>query len=277
MAQNEKHQIANLAPTLSLRIKSSKGKSALLRKRAAWLRQINPAQLFSLFDLMPGVHFFAKNQRGETMYLCRAVCQAYLLADDTAAVGLTDFELSPPHMAQSYLKDDRQIYATGKSLLNRVELNFDEHGLPEWSVVNKIPIRSHDGKIIGIMGFSQGYDGRAKLLPSFQGISKVVSDIRLRYAENLSIRELGRLAGVSERQMERKFKTYFGIGPRQFLIRTRLMAACRLLASTDENLTQIAFACGFSKPSALAFYFRRELGLSPTEFRRRQLSDAARA
>jgi transcriptional regulator GlxA family with amidase domain len=114
-------------------------------------------------------------------------------------------------------------------------------------------------------------------LPSFQGLSKAVSHIRLHYGENLSIRELGRLAGTSERQMERNFKTYFGISPQQYIIRTRLMAACRRLAVTDENLAEIAFACGFSKPSAFAFYFRRELGMTPSEFRRRQVSGAAQA
>ncbi len=277
MVQSEKYQLSGFAPSLALRIKPSKHKSALLRRRAAWLRQINPVQLLSLFDLMPGVRLFVKNRKSEMMYLGTAVCQAYLFSEDSEMVGLTDYDLAPPHMAQAYVKDDRWIYATGKPLLNRVELNFDDQGLPEWSVVNKIPIRSGNGRIIGIIGFSQSYEGRAKLLPAFQGISKVVSHIRVRYAENLSLRELGRLAGASERQLERKFKTYFGIGPQQYIIRTRLMAACRRLIVTDENLAEIAFTCGFSKPSAFAFYFRRELGLTPSEFRRRQVSGAAQA
>lgn len=277
MVQSEKYQLSGFAPSLALRIEPSKHKSALLRRRAAWLRQINPVQLLSLFDLMPGVRLFVKNRKSEMMYLGTAVCQAYLFSEDSEMVGLTDYDLAPPHMAQAYVKDDRWIYATGKPLLNRVELNFDDQGLPEWSVVNKIPIRSGNGRIIGIIGFSQSYEGRAKLLPAFQGISKVVSHIRVRYAENLSLRELGRLAGASERQLERKFKTYFGIGPQQYIIRTRLMAACRRLIVTDENLAEIAFTCGFSKPSAFAFYFRRELGLTPSEFRRRQVSGAAQA
>ena len=150
-------------------------------------------------------------------------------------------------------------------------------GFPNGVSSIKFRIRSGNGRIIGIIGFSQSYEGRAKLLPAFQGISKVVSHIRVRYAENLSLRELGRLAGASERQLERKFKTYFGIGPQQYIIRTRLMAACRRLIVTDENLAEIAFTCGFSKPSAFAFYFRRELGLTPSEFRRRQVSGAAQA
>jgi hypothetical protein len=40
----------------------------LLAKRDAWLGEIDPAHLFHrLFDVIPGVHFFAKNRKGELM------------------------------------------------------------------------------------------------------------------------------------------------------------------------------------------------------------------
>ncbi len=44
----------------------------LLAQRDAWLKRIDPSHLFfPLFDLMPGVSFFAKNRQGELMLMSR--------------------------------------------------------------------------------------------------------------------------------------------------------------------------------------------------------------
>src|SRR5687768_2718303 len=127
-------------------------RKARLAKRDAWLREIDPASLFHrLLDLIPGVYFFAKNRRGELMFTSEASRNLLHISEEAAVIGLTDFDLNPPDMAQSFVNDDEQIYATGRPLLNRVELWFDAQGMPDWIVVNKMPIRSRSGKIIGIM------------------------------------------------------------------------------------------------------------------------------
>jgi len=250
---------------------------ALLAKRDAWLREIDPTSLFHrLLDLIPGVYFFAKNRRGELMFTSQANRELHHINDEAAVIGLTDFDLNPPDMAQSFVNDDERIYATGQPLLNHVELWFDAQGMPDWFVVNKLPIRSRTGKVIGVMGFSQNYEGREKLLQPFQGISKAVSHLRQNYQQNITISQLARISGLSLRQLQRKFKAAFGVGPQQFLIKTRLLAACRALRETGDSLAEVAFACGFSDQSAFARHFRHYFGLSPSQFRRRGTTELAR-
>src|SRR5436189_4460167 len=59
-----------------------------LARRDAWMRQLEPAHPFSqLFDLIPGLYFFAKNRKGEFMLMNRANRQIHHLADETAVVG----------------------------------------------------------------------------------------------------------------------------------------------------------------------------------------------
>jgi hypothetical protein len=113
-----------------------------LKQREAWLREIAPTSFFhALFDVLPGLHFFAKNRRGELMFLSRTNRERYALRDDSEVVGLTDFDINPLGMAQSYVRDDETIYATGEPILNRVELWFDAQGMPAWYSVTKLPIR----------------------------------------------------------------------------------------------------------------------------------------
>jgi AraC-like DNA-binding protein len=243
-------------------------REARLAKREMWLRDIDPDSLFHrLFDVIPGVYFFAKNREGELMFLSRSNRELRHLADDAAVIGLTDFDLNPVNMARSFVEDDARIRATGKPMLNRVELWFDPLGMPDWFVVNKMPIRSRSGAIIGVMGFSQSYEGRAKLLEPSEGLTKAVNHIREKYGQGISLVALARLAGLSPRQLERRFKAAFGVGPRHFLIKTRLLAGCRLLRGTQQGMAEIAYACGFSDQSAFARDFRRHVGMTPSEFR----------
>ncbi|HEX9046298.1 MAG TPA: AraC family transcriptional regulator, partial [Verrucomicrobiae bacterium] len=161
-------------------------------------------------------------------------------------------------------------FETGEPILNHIESWVDPVGVPDWFVVNKMPIRSRTGDIIGIMGFSQSYKGRAKFLEPDRGLSRAMAFIRDNYQQDISIRDLSKLAGLSPRQLERKFQAAFGQGPQQFLIKTRLRAGCQALLETKQSISEIAYGCGFCDQSAFARHFRKHLGMTPKAYRNRE-------
>jgi AraC-like DNA-binding protein len=252
-------------------------RAARQRQRDDWLRSVDPAFLFHrLFDLIPGVSFFAKNRKGELMFASRNILERHHFGHELDIVGLTDFDLSPPDMAQAHVVDDEQIYRTGEAILNRIELGFDDAGVPNWFVVNKLPVRAGDGAIIGVMGFYHSYQGREKL--DLHGdVARAVDHVRQHYAEPVSVAELARLAGLSVRQLQRKFKLAFSTGPLEFLKRTRLLAACRLLRDTDLSAGEIAGKCGFSDQSSFTKHFRSHIGQTPLHYRRHARANLAAA
>jgi AraC-like DNA-binding protein len=252
----------------------ARSQKGLLAKRDSWLRRIDFDHSFHcLFDAIPGLYFFAKNCQGEFMFMSRGYREIYHIPNEMAVIGLKDFDLNPPDMAQTYGQDDERVCITGRPLLNHVQLGFDDQGIPDWFQINKVPVWSASGKIAGIMGFFQAYEERAELLQPFKAISRAVNHLRQNYAQDISVRELADLAGLSVRQLERKFKAAFGVTPQRFLIKTRLLAACRALRQTAQGMAEIAFACGFRDPSAFARHFRMNQGMSPSEFRHRRKED----
>ena len=248
---------------------TSAERQARLARRNEWLSQIEPSSLFfPLLDLLPGVYFFAKNREGELMLSGARNLKMYHLGDQTELIGLTDFDLNPAAMAEAYVQDDARIYSTGQPLLHRVELWFDEMGMPDWFLVYKLPLRARDGTIIGIMGFSQSYEGRAELLPPQGGVAKAVDFVRRHYQNEITLSQLARLAGVSPRQLQRRFRAIFGIGPWDFVIKTRVLAACKTLETDrDRSVAEIAQDCGFGDQSAFCHHFRAHVGLTPRRFR----------
>lgn len=76
--------------------------------------------------------------------------------------------------------------------------------------------------------------------------------------------------GVSASRVHALFRQAFGLSPQAWLSSCRLRWARGQLATTDATIAQIAQHAGYSEQSALTRALRREWGMSPAEYRRRQ-------
>ncbi len=90
------------------------------------------------------------------------------------------------------------------------------------------------------------------------------------YALHITLRELARVARVSETHLSHRFTARMGISPKRYLLGIRLEAARRLLLTTDLRVGEIALHTGFPDPLYFSRVLKQETGLAPTEFRRRE-------
>ena len=74
--------------------------------------------------------------------------------------------------------------------------------------------------------------------------------------------------GLSPFHFLRLFAKVVGVTPHQYLVRSRLRRAARLLADGDVPITDIALDVGFGDLSNFIRTFRRAAGLSPRQFRK---------
>jgi AraC-like DNA-binding protein len=74
-------------------------------------------------------------------------------------------------------------------------------------------------------------------------------------------------AGISPFHFLRLFANVLGVTPHQYLVRSRLRHAARLLADEDISVTDIAYDVGFGDLSNFVRTFHRAAGVSPTAFR----------
>jgi AraC-like DNA-binding protein len=76
-----------------------------------------------------------------------------------------------------------------------------------------------------------------------------------------------RQAGVSPFHFLRLFAGVLGVTPHQYLVRSRLRHAARLLTNADSSITDIAYDVGFADLSNFVRTFHRAAGVSPRAFR----------
>lgn len=72
---------------------------------------------------------------------------------------------------------------------------------------------------------------------------------------------------ISRSGLNRKLKDLMGISPSDFMREARMKAACKMLKETDDSISDIAFACGFSDAKYFSKCFRSNIGISPTDYR----------
>jgi AraC-like DNA-binding protein len=151
--------------------------------------------------------------------------------------------------------------------LDHLELHWSTPHKSGWCLTTKLPIRDATGKIIGLIGISR--DVRAPIgtreIPV--DFAAALDQLENHLGERITPSALARRAKLAQPRFARLMKRFFGLTPSQFIEKTRVAAASRLLRETEQSVADIALACGFYAHSALTRTFRALTGVTPTQFR----------
>lgn len=98
-------------------------------------------------------------------------------------------------------------------------------------------------------------------------VQRVISAIRGRLDENISLSEMAGVAYMSRYHFNRTFRQITGLPPRRFLSKLRVEAATRMLLNTDSSITEICLDVGYTSLGTFIRRFSRILGISPKRLR----------
>ncbi|TDC13424.1 helix-turn-helix domain-containing protein [Streptomyces sp. 8K308] len=109
-----------------------------------------------------------------------------------------------------------------------------------------------------------------RIVPPERGISLAATRAWAlsRLQRPLTVADLARHAGVSERTLARRFVAETGMSALQWLLAARIDLARELLERGDLSIEQIADRCGIGTTANLRTHFRRLVGTSPADYRR---------
>lgn len=90
--------------------------------------------------------------------------------------------------------------------------------------------------------------------------------------KNITVAELAARCNLSVSRFAHVFKEQMGISVVSYLSKIRIERATELLESTDMSVYDVGLAVGFEAQSYFCRFFKREVGVSPSEYRRRLIA-----
>ena len=230
--------------------------------------RIQGAQLKHLFNYLPGIYFVAKDRFGRVVMANETAVRVCGFQSEEELLGKTDYDLFSPDRADAYVKDDRHVFETGDSMVDRVELAPDPNNSINWYLTTKIPLFGEDGDIIGLACMARNMADAPNMLRPYMELNEVLEYVREHYAEPIKIDQLAEIMHLSTSQFERRFRKAFQISPTRHILNVRIRAACNLLTTTNDTVASIALESGFYDQSHFIRGFKKITGLSPGEYRK---------
>jgi len=111
------------------------------------------------------------------------------------------------------------------------------------------------------------------LLPDAEYISKIyqAKDLLVRSVENPpGLFELAKIVGLSHSNLNKGFHQIFNTTVFGYLRTARMEEAKKILLDGDMNVTETAYAVGYSSLSHFSLAFRKYAGVNPGEIRQKQ-------
>lgn len=177
-------------------------------------------------------------------------CAAHQLMDPERVELTTQFHLEDPFIraaALSLKAEAERAQACGRIYAESLASALAVHVVRHYSIEKKVT-RSNSGG-----------------LPVYQ-LRRVVDFISDHLAENISLKQLAEVAGLSPFHFARVFRRATGLAPHQFVVQQRVRRAKELLLQRDRTIADVALAVGFCDQSHLAAHFKRICGVTPMEF-----------
>lgn len=100
-------------------------------------------------------------------------------------------------------------------------------------------------------------------------IAPALRHIDTHYIDDFKMDDLAALCKMSTSYFHRIFTETMGVGPLEYLNRTRILRACTLLQMTQMSILDVCEAVGFLSLSSFNRHFSATMGMPPTAWRNR--------
>jgi len=104
----------------------------------------------------------------------------------------------------------------------------------------------------------------------FERVSNYIHEY---YYQSLTITSLAEQNNVNRNRLSYVFRRHAGMGPAEYLLKYRINMAQEMLFTSDAPVQEIAQTVGISDPFYFSRVFKKQFGISPTEYREKFINN----
>ncbi len=198
------------------------------------------------------------------LYLTNVLFRTDLLGHGSSLAGILDMQEQPADRRRNWQINDNIL----KQLTPLLDTMYQESrsGDPLANVMTEALFLQ-----LAVALQRNRFAADGECLPSSSMLGHVLTYLRHNCAEQIDFDDVARRFGYSLHNFTRMFKDATATSPHNYLVRLRLGIAMRALRTSDDSVTDIAFASGFNDSNYFSYSFRKLTGLAPTEYRKRPM------
>jgi LacI family transcriptional regulator len=102
-------------------------------------------------------------------------------------------------------------------------------------------------------------------------VAKAIDFIKNNANKQIQVSDVAESVSLSRRKLERRFKKYLNHSIHQEIKLAKVQLISKMLLETSDNISEIAAKLGFADVAHIARYFKDIEGISPLEYRRKNL------
>src|SRR5579864_8103578 len=122
-----------------------------------------------------GVYF--KDRKSRFVRISRSLAVRFGLKDPAEAIHKTDFDMFSEEHSKQAFADEQEIIRTGQPIVEKEEKETWPDGHESWVLTTKLPLRDHQGNIIGTMGISRDITERKRVERELQEYRTRLEDL----------------------------------------------------------------------------------------------------
>ena len=152
------------------------------------------------------------------------------------------------------------------TLMKEIEALEDEkpigYELEEYSLIYKVIRYLYLAYQSSKQSIHTAYDANVQIQRN------MTSFIHEHFGSKIGLEDIAEAGQVSKSTCIRLFHKYTGKSPIDFLNNYRLQMSAEKLVTTSEQITEIAYTCGFGQPSYFNRLFLKEYNMTPNQYRK---------
>lgn len=98
-------------------------------------------------------------------------------------------------------------------------------------------------------------------------LKRVVEILHAHFSEPISLANVAKAVDVHPVHLAREFRKFYGCTLGEYVRGLRIEFACHKLSTSDMSLVEISLAAGFSHQAHFSRIFKRQISMTPREFR----------
>jgi len=183
-----------------------------------------------------------------------------------AAIGIAIYTILYIRRIKRKQRETLEAYLALIELNSERQVTSDERQgtSDKWQVTSDEIQEASDERQVTSDERQEASDERPELDPMMQRVMAYIEENIGNSDANIG--DMAAAAATSRSGLQRKLKQTMGITPLDLLREARIKHACQLLVQTDKNVSEVAYACGFTDPKYFSRCFKQSTGKTPTQF-----------